>query len=86
MEQIVQEILIENNKVDKLIQLTEKYSEYFKKVEPRAFLDDISNKNLIIHNGDISGIIDLDWMGFGDLLYFVGYNNMALLDMEVDIY
>ena len=71
-------------KVDKLIQLTEKYSEYFKKVEPRAFLDDISNKNLIIHNGDISGIIDLDWMGFGDLLYFVGYNNMALLDMEVD--
>ena len=84
MEQIVQEILIENNKVDKLIQLTEKYSEYFKKVEPRAFLDDISNKNLIIHNGDISGIIDLDWMGFGDLLYFVGYNNMALLDMEVD--
>ena len=71
-------------KVDKLIQLTEKYSEYFKKVEPRAFLDDISNKNLIIHNGDISGIIDLDWIGFGDLLYFVGYNNMALLDMEVD--
>ena len=47
-------------------------------------MDDISNKNLIIHNGDISGIIDLDWMGFGDLLYFVGYNNMALLDMEVD--
>ena len=71
-------------KVDRLIELVEKYSEYFEKVEPKAFLDDISNKNLIIHNGDISGIIDLDWMGFGDLLYFVGYNNMALLDMEVD--
>ncbi len=39
---------------------------------------------MIIHNGNISGIIDLDWMGFGDLLYFVGYNNMALLDMGVD--
>ena len=71
-------------KVDRLIELVEKYSEYFEKVEPKAFLDDISNKNLIIHNGDISGIIDLDWIGFGDLLYFVGYNNMALLDMEVD--
>lgn len=71
-------------KVDKLIKITEKYSEYFDKVEPKAFLDDISNKNLIIHNGEISGIIDLDWMGFGDLLSFVGYNNMALLDMEVD--
>ena len=64
--------------------MTEKYNEYFNKIEPKAFLDDISNKNLIIYNGEISGIIDLDWMGFGDLLYFIGYNNMALLDMEVD--
>lgn len=76
--------IFDEAKADKLIELTEKYNEYFDKVEPKAFLDDISNKNLIIHNGDISGIIDLDWMGFGDLLYFVGYNNMALLDMEVD--
>ncbi|MBE5805181.1 MAG: hypothetical protein E7313_00405 [Clostridiales bacterium] len=76
--------IFDEDKVNKLIELTEKYSEYFEKVEPKAFLDDISNKNLIIHNGEISGIIDLDWMGFGDLLYFVGYNNMALLDMEVD--
>jgi len=76
--------IFDEAKADKLIELTEKYNEYFNKVEPKAFLDDISNKNLIIHNGDISGIIDLDWMGFGDLLSFVGYNNMALLDMEVD--
>ena len=52
--------------MDRLIELVEKYSEYFEKIEPKAFLDDVSNKNLIIHNGDISGIIDLDWMGFGD--------------------
>ncbi len=76
--------IFDEAKVDKLIELIEKYNEYFDKVEPKAFLDDISNKNLIIHKGDISGIIDLDWMGFGDLLSFVGYNNMALLDMEVD--
>lgn len=76
--------IFDESKADKLIELMEKYNEYFDKVEPKAFLDDVSNKNLIIHNGDISGIIDLDWMGFGDLLLFVGYNNMALLDMEVD--
>lgn len=76
--------IFDEAKVDKLMELTEKYSEYFDKVEPKAFLDDVSNKNLIIHNGDISGIIDLDWIGFGDLLYFVGYNNLAWLDMEVD--
>lgn len=83
-QNIMKNKIFDKAKVDKLIQLAEKYSEYFNRVEPKAFLDDISNKNLIIHNGDISGIIDLDWMGFGDLLYFVGYNNMALLDMEVD--
>ncbi len=44
------------------MQLAEKYTEYFNEIEPKAFLDDISNKNLIIHNGDVSGIIDLDWM------------------------
>ena len=60
--------IFDETKVDKLIDLIEKYNEYFAKVEPKAFLDDISNKNLIIYNGEISGIIDLDWMGFGDLL------------------
>ena len=76
--------IFDDKRVDKLIDLVGRYKEYFEKVEPKAFLDDISNKNLLIDNGKISGIVDLDWMGFGDLLYFVGYNNMALLDMEAD--
>ena len=41
MEKIIQEILKDNN-----IQIPNK-------IEPKAFLDDISNKNLIIYNGEI---------------------------------
>lgn len=76
--------IFDEKKVDNLTNLSSKYNEYFNGIEPRAFLDDISNKNLMICDGSISGIVDLDWMGFGDLLYFVGYTNMSLLDMQVD--
>ena len=44
----------------------------------------ISSKNLLIHNGRISGIIDIDWMGAGDKLTYVALTNMALLNMEYD--
>lgn len=38
---------------------------YFARVEPVAYLDDISTKNLLIHEGRVSGVIDIDWMGVG---------------------
>ena len=47
-------------------------------------INDISTKNLLIHNGQISGIIDIDWMGIGDQLTFVAMTNVALLNMECD--
>lgn len=49
-----------------------------------AYLDDISSKNLLVYNGRISGIIDIDWMGTGDKLTFVALTNMALLNLEYD--
>lgn len=58
--------------------------EYFRGIRPVAYLDDISSKNLIIHNGKISGIIDVDWMGVGDCLTYVALTNMALLNLEYD--
>jgi len=57
---------------------------YFTCVEPVAYLDDISTKNLLIHEGRVSGVIDIDWMGVGDKLTYVALTNMALLDMGCD--
>lgn len=71
-------------KVDRLWKLAEQLDEYFTNIKPIAYLDDVSTKNLLIHNGRISGIVDIDWMGIGDRLTYVALTNMALLNMECD--
>lgn len=58
--------------------------EYFAAVKPVAYLDDISTKNLLIHNGRISGIIDIDWIGIGDDLTFIALTYVALLNMDCE--
>lgn len=52
--------------------------------KPIAYLDDISTKNLLIHRGQVSGVIDIDWMGVGDKLTYVAMTYMALLNMGCD--
>lgn len=74
----------EVEKVERLWKAVEQLDEYFQTVQPIAYLDDISSKNLLIHQGRISGIIDIDWIGVGDKLTFVALTNMALLNSEYD--
>lgn len=68
--------------VDKLIQFAAELREYFENLKPATYLDDISTKNLIIRNGHVSGIIDVDWLECGDPLTFIALTNMALLNFE----
>ena len=81
-ERIVQNGYFDVEKVEQLRGQMRQLDEYFADVKPVAYLDDISSKNLLIHNGRISGIIDIDWMGLGDKLTFVALTNMALLNMD----
>ncbi len=64
--------------------LREDIQEYLDQVPPTPYLDDISTKNLLIDKGRLSGIIDIDWMGFGDVLSFVAMTRVALLNMDLD--
>lgn len=61
------------------------FKEYFSSVKPEPFLDDITTKNVLIHEGKLSGIIDLDWISFGDEVLFLGLVTMALLSMNADL-
>lgn len=83
-ERIAANGYFEVEKVDRLWELANQLEEYFTNVKPIAYLDDISTKNLIIHDGRISGIIDIDWMGIGDKLTYVALTHMALINMECD--
>jgi len=47
-------------------------------VQPTAFLDDTTTKNVIVHEGRLSGIVDVDVVCFGDPLYTLGLTQVAL--------
>ena len=71
--------------VAKLRALIPDFKTYFSTVKPEPFLDDATTKNVLVHEGRLSGIIDLDWITFGDQIYFLGLTTMALLSMQADL-
>lgn len=83
-DRISQNGYFDTKKVDKLEELLPQFKDYFNKFKPVPYLDDISTKNLLIYNNRVSGIIDTDWIGYGDSLTFVALTNIALLDMQYD--
>lgn len=81
---IVQNGYFDSQKVSRLKEQKVFLEKYFAAVKPVAYLDDISTKNLLIHNGRLSGIIDIDWIGIGDDLTFIALTYVALLNMECE--
>lgn len=51
----------------------------FDDIAPTAFLHDATTKNVIISNGTVSGLVDVDEMAFGDPLWTTGLTRMSLL-------
>lgn len=45
---------------------------YFSTVAPAPFLDDLTTKNVLVENGILRGIIDVDFVCYGDPLLSVG--------------
>jgi hypothetical protein len=55
------------------------FAAYCAAIAPTPFLDDTTTKNVLIHEGKLSGIVDVDWLCFGDPLFTVALTRMALL-------
>ena len=72
------------NKVKIVKELQPEIQGYLDHVQPIPYLDDISTKNLLIYEGKLSGIIDIDWIGLGDVLTFIALTRVALLNMNFD--
>lgn len=83
-ERIKRNHYFDSNKVDFVKKLQPDIQEYLDGVRPTPYLDDISTKNLLIYQGKLSGIIDIDWIGLGDMLTFVAMTKVALLNMDLD--
>lgn len=52
---------------------------YLKTVKPTPFLDDITGKNVLIENGELTGLIDLDYVCYGDPLYWLALTHVGLI-------
>jgi hypothetical protein len=68
--------------VNRLEKALARFEGYFKEIAPVPFLDDTTTKNVLIANGKLSGIVDVDVVCFGDPLFVVGLTNMALLSLD----
>ena len=62
--------------------LIQRNRSYFSSISPVPFLYDLSVRNVIIHSGRISGIIDIDEVSYGDPLLAIGRGKMLLLWMN----
>jgi hypothetical protein len=65
--------------VDRLVAALPRFDAELAAVVPEAFLDDATTKNVLVHEGRLSAIVDLDWLAFGDPLYAVALTRMSLL-------
>lgn len=74
----------DSRKVKQIKELKKCLEEYILSIDPIPYLDDVSTKNLLIYNGQISGIIDVDWIGIGDNLTFIALTYVALLNMNYE--
>lgn len=69
--------------------VVELHRPYFDRVRPTCFLDDLTVKNVIIEEGQLQGIVDLDHVCFGDPLYWLSLAETTIvLDIgtEPDLY
>ena len=73
--------IIERNKTSNVVgeelldihaTLLERYSDYLAQVEPKVYYGDICSKNVMIHEGQFSGLVDLDFLLRGDYLEAIG--------------
>jgi aminoglycoside phosphotransferase (APT) family kinase protein len=66
-------------------QILSRYFSYFAAVRPAPFLDDTTTKNVLVDQGRLTGIVDVDQLGFGDSLLTIGLTQTALLATAYDV-
>ncbi|HEX8036511.1 MAG TPA: phosphotransferase [Ktedonobacterales bacterium] len=77
--------MVDISHMDRVSERVQTIAPYLRTVEPCAFLDDTTTKNVLIHEGTLSGIVDTDYVCFGDPLFTVALTRMSLLAHEHDI-
>ena len=83
-ERIIAGGYFDPEKVVILEKLRKSLEGYFQSLKPQIYLDDVSTKNLLIDNGAVSGIVDIDCVGYGDALTYIALTETALRNSGFD--
>ena len=67
-----------------LLSKLSKFDNYFAKIKAKPFFDDLTSKNVMIEDGKLTGIVDIDELCFGDKLFHLALTRMALLSQNSD--
>lgn len=70
---------VSSEAVNQLQVIKQHYEPYLNQVEPVCFLDDLTIKNVIVHEGKLQGIVDFDWVCYGDPLYMIALTQTAVV-------
>ncbi|MFC1623657.1 phosphotransferase [Patescibacteria group bacterium] len=62
--------------------VVKKYTPYLKSAESIFYYDDMCSKNIMIDNGKFSGIVDLDYVRYGDYLEAIGRIKASYFGMK----
>jgi Phosphotransferase enzyme family len=71
--------------IDFLLLKLEEFDQYFEDIKPLPFLDDITTKNVLIKDGKLTGICDIDEVCFGDKLQHLALTRMALISQKSNL-
>lgn len=64
--------VIDQETIDILNNILYTNQNYFLQAKPKLYYDDICSKNVMIHNGKFTGLVDLDFLMKGDYLEAIG--------------
>ena len=74
--------IIDISYVEKVWVIFDKLKPELSNIVATPFLHDITTKNVILNNGKLSGIVDVDNLCYGDPLFHIALTKMALLSAE----
>ncbi|MEM6348405.1 MAG: aminoglycoside phosphotransferase family protein [Bacteroidota bacterium] len=64
--------VLEQVSFDRLDELINEHQDYFLQLVPKLYYDDMSAKNIMIHEGKFEGLVDLDFLRKGDYIEVLG--------------
>lgn len=86
-EQIKNNNVFDSKKVSNVIAIAKNMGDDLKTISATPFLWDASERNVLIHNGKITGIVDVDELCFGDPLFVIALTSISLeLEKKDTIY